>query len=58
MLQGRQGFNLVNPTTKETVGKFDALVTAENPIGMGSSYVELLVTANYPEVDYFNPFVI
>ena len=46
MLQGRQDFNLVNPTTEETVGSFSALVTAGDPTSIGAHYVRMLITAN------------
>jgi hypothetical protein len=46
MFQGSQEFNLVDPATKQTVGSFEALVTAGDPASIGSRYVQLLVTGN------------
>ena len=46
MLQGRQDFELVNPTTGEKAGSFSALVTAGDPTSVGASYVQMFVTAN------------
>ncbi|MFM9035541.1 MAG: hypothetical protein ACKOQ4_14900 [Mycobacterium sp.] len=41
LVQGRQQFDLVDPTTSESIGSFDALVSR----GTGIDYVTLLVTA-------------
>lgn len=46
MLQGRQDFNIVDPTSKEILGSFSALVTSGDPTSIGARYVEMLVTAN------------
>lgn len=49
MQQGKQDFNLVDPTTKEVLGSFSALVTSGDPTSLGGNYVEMLVTANSGE---------
>jgi hypothetical protein len=46
MIQGRQGFDLVDPNTGAKLGSFTALVTSGDPTSLGSKYVEMLVTAN------------
>jgi hypothetical protein len=46
MLQGRQDFDLVDPSTGDAVGSFSALVTSGDPTSIGARYVEMLVTAN------------
>lgn len=46
MIQGRQGFDLVDPDTLEKVGSFSAMVTAGDPTSVGAKYVQLFVTAN------------
>ncbi|MCW1960094.1 MAG: hypothetical protein KIH64_016430 [Mycobacterium sp.] len=42
MVQGEQQFAVVDPTTSDTVGNFDALVTR----ALGYNYVQLLVKSN------------
>jgi hypothetical protein len=42
LIQGEQSFDVVDPSTGETVGSFDALVSRGN----GYPYTEILVTAN------------
>lgn len=46
MYQGIQELDLVDPVTKQTIGSFEALVTAGDPISVGGRYVQLLVTGN------------
>lgn len=46
MLQGKQDFVVVNPTTGAEGGKFSALVTSGDPTSIGANYVQMLVTAN------------
>ncbi|MGY4708954.1 hypothetical protein ACXDF8_05210 [Mycolicibacterium sp. CBM1] len=42
LIQGEQSFDVVDPSTGETVGSFDAIVSRGN----GYPYTEILVTAN------------
>lgn len=46
LIQGQQQFNLVDPDTDDIVGSFDALVSRGNPMTLGGTYSQLLVTDN------------
>lgn len=44
IVQGRQGYDVVDPATEQSVGSFNALVSTGHPLGLGD-YVELVVTS-------------
>lgn len=46
VVQGEQEFAVVDPDTGETVGSFRAVVSNNNDVGLGSTYVQLVVTEN------------
>ena len=46
LVQGQQQYSVVDPSTQQSVGTFDALVSTGSPFSIRSRYVELLVTAN------------
>jgi hypothetical protein len=44
IVQGQQGYDVVDPATEQAVGSFNALVSTGSPLGL-TRYVELLVTS-------------
>ena len=46
LIQGQQQYSVVDPSTQQSLGTFDALVSTGSQFNIRGKYVELLVTAN------------